>query len=58
MIDATLAGDLALAVGFRNVLVHQYAPVDDAVVLAASDRLDQFDHFVSQHSGWLAAQRD
>lgn len=58
VIDATLAGDLALAVGFRNVLVHQYAQVDDAVVLAASARLDQFDHFVSQLSGWLAAQPD
>ena len=29
VIDQTLAGDLALAVGFRDVLVHQYALVDE-----------------------------
>ncbi len=58
VIDQTLAGELALAVGFRNVLVHQYAQVDDAIVLAASERLGNFDRFVSQLSGWLADQRE
>ena len=58
VIDQTLASDLALAVGFRDVLVHQYALVDDAIVLAASERLDDFDQFVSQLSGWLVDQRD
>jgi uncharacterized protein YutE (UPF0331/DUF86 family) len=58
VIDHTLAEDLALAVGFRNVLVHQYAQVDDAIVLAASERLADFDSFVSQLSDWLADQRE
>lgn len=57
VIDVSLADNLALAVGFRNVLVHQYAQVDDDIVLAASDRLDEFDGFVSQLSDWLAEQR-
>jgi uncharacterized protein YutE (UPF0331/DUF86 family) len=58
LIDVDLAERLALAVGFRNVLVHQYAQVDDALVLAASDRLGDFDEFVAQMSSWLAAQTD
>ena len=58
VIDHTLAEDLALAVGFRNVLVHQYAEVDDAIVLTAWERLADFDSFVSQLSEWLAEQRE
>ena len=58
VIDHTLAEDLALAVGFRNVLVRQYAKVDDAIVLTAWERLADFDSFVSQLSGWLAEQRE
>ena len=58
VIDHTLAEDLARAVGFRNVLVHQYAEVDDAIVLTAWERLADFDSFVSQLSEWLAEQRE
>lgn len=49
VIDRELAADL----GFRNVLVHQYAVVDDDLVVAALDRLDEFDHFVSEVSVWI-----
>ena len=58
VIDHTLAEHLALAVGFRDVLVHQYAEVDDAIVLSAWERLADFDSFVSQLSEWLAEQRE
>lgn len=60
-IDVDLAHRMALTVGFRNVLVHQYAHVDDAVVLAAVDRLgdfddfDDFDDFVARISRWLTS---
>ena len=57
VIVENLANSVALAVGFRNVLVHQYAQVDDGIVLAASERLDEFDAFVSQVSQWLTEQR-
>jgi len=36
---------------------HQYAEVDDTVVLTAWERLADFDSFVSQLSEWLAEQR-
>lgn len=53
VIDAALASELASVVGFRNVLVHQYAVVDDALVVAALDRLDVFDRFTSDVSAWM-----
>ena len=58
VIDVALAESLARAVGFRNVLVHQYATVDDTIVVAALERLDEFDTFVSAVSTWLTEQRD
>lgn len=56
VIDDDLASSLGQAVGFRNVLVHQYAQVDDGIVVGALDQLDQFDSFVTQVSRWLQAQ--
>jgi uncharacterized protein YutE (UPF0331/DUF86 family) len=58
VLDVALAERVALAVGFRNVLVHQYAQVDDGIVLAASARLVEFEEFVTQVSSWLAAQHE
>lgn len=58
VIEAELARSLAKAVGFRNVLVHQYTDVDDQIVLAASGRLDELTAFVAQVSSWLESQRD
>jgi uncharacterized protein YutE (UPF0331/DUF86 family) len=57
VIDAELGAALARAVGLRNVLEHQYAAVDDTIVIAALDRLAEFDRFVSDVSAWLIAQR-
>jgi len=49
------AAAIASAVGFRNVLVHRYIDVDDALVVAALDQLTDFDAFVAQVSHWLLA---
>lgn len=38
------------AVGFRNVLVHEYVTVDDAVVLARLTDLEDLDAFVTAMS--------
>lgn len=53
VLDLELAQSMARAVGFRNVLVHQYITVDDTVVLGALDRLGEFEAFVTQVSRWM-----
>ncbi len=41
--------------GFRNVLVHQYTPVDDQIVYRmASERLGDFEIFIREVLGYLA----
>lgn len=57
VIDDELARSLARAVGFRNVLVHRYVDVDDAVVVDALTRLADFDRFVTQVGRWLDDNR-
>jgi uncharacterized protein YutE (UPF0331/DUF86 family) len=47
LIDADLAATLAGAVGFRNVLVHDYAEVDDRRVVAHLQHLDELRRFVA-----------
>lgn len=56
VIDEQLAIRLASAVGFRNVLVHGYAEVDDAQVLANLDQLDDLARFVEQVRSWARRQ--
>lgn len=58
VIDRALADRLATAPGFRNVLVHDYATVDDDRVLAHLDRIDDFVQFADQISAWVAGQSD
>lgn len=41
------------AVGFRNVLVHDYVAVDDDVVLARLSDLTDVDRFVSETAAWI-----
>lgn len=53
VIDRELAESLARAAGFRNVLVHGYAEVDDRIVISALDDLGDFDRFVGQVSTWI-----
>jgi uncharacterized protein YutE (UPF0331/DUF86 family) len=55
-IDTELAGLLADAARFRNVLVHQYTDVDDdRVVEILRTRLDDLDRFVTTMAGRLEA---
>ena len=58
VVEPDLAEKMALAVGFRNVLVHQYAQVDDRIVLASVDRLGDFDRFVADVSSWMTSLDD
>jgi len=47
-----LAELLARAVGFRNLLVHGYADVDDDLVVAQLDRVGDLERFVADVSAW------
>lgn len=53
LVDEDLAGRLAAAIGFRNVLVHEYAEVDDDQVIANLDEVDDLARFVTAVSTWL-----
>jgi uncharacterized protein YutE (UPF0331/DUF86 family) len=55
VIDGALAGRLGRAVGFRNVLVHQYVEVDDDQVVAALDDLGDLEAFVTQVARWITS---
>ncbi|MFC5061536.1 type VII toxin-antitoxin system HepT family RNase toxin [Actinomycetospora atypica] len=44
---------LARAVGFRNVLVHEYVDVDDSIVLARLGDLSDLDDFLRRVAEWL-----
>lgn len=55
VLDTELAGRMRRAVGFRNVLVHEYAVVDDAVVLARLDDPSDLEAYGRQVAGWLGA---
>jgi len=58
VIETELADHLGRAVGFRNVLVHQYAEVDDAIVIASLADVGQFHQFVSSVSAWMIDQSE
>ena len=53
VLGADLAEVLARAVGFRNVLVHGYAEVDDDLVVAQLDRVDRLEGFVAAVARWI-----
>jgi uncharacterized protein YutE (UPF0331/DUF86 family) len=58
VVKRPVAESVARAVGFRNVLVHQYAEVDDAVVIGQLTRLDDLDAYVGQVATWLITAED
>lgn len=47
ILPVELAGRMAQAVAFRNLLVHEYAEVDDDRVLSYLDQIDDLDAFVA-----------
>jgi uncharacterized protein YutE (UPF0331/DUF86 family) len=53
VIDPPLAASMAGAVGFRNVLVHDYAEVDDAQVVANLDQRHELRRFVAAMAALL-----
>lgn len=52
VLDEGLADRVASAVGFRNLLVHQYGDIDDDLVVASLDDLDDLDGFVQSVATW------
>lgn len=47
---------LAAAAGLRNILVHQYADVDDGRVVDHLEQLGDLDRFAADVAAWLDAQ--
>jgi len=43
-----VASSIRQAVGFRNVLVHEYVQVDDTVVVARIEELADIDAFIRE----------
>lgn len=57
ILDADIAGGCSAANGFRNILVHGYADVDDQRVVAFLAQLDDFDSFAREIATYVAAGR-
>jgi uncharacterized protein YutE (UPF0331/DUF86 family) len=53
VVSSDLAEVMARAAGFRNVLVHGYADVDDDLVVAQLDRVVELEDFVARVSAWI-----
>lgn len=53
VVSNALASAMAAANGFRNVLVHGYAEVDDSRVVAMLDRLGDLRAFCAAVAAWL-----
>lgn len=53
VLEESLADSLARAVGFRNVLVHGYAEVDDGRAVSQLDRVSDLSAFVNSVSRWI-----
>jgi uncharacterized protein YutE (UPF0331/DUF86 family) len=53
VLPADLADRLRRAVGFRNVLVHDYVEVDDGIVLERLANLADLDDFVAVVAAWV-----
>lgn len=58
VLDRDLAGRMRQAVGFRNVLVHDYVDVDDAVVLHRLDDPGDLAAYVRAISSFLEETRN
>lgn len=56
VVDVDVVESVARAAGFRNVLVHEYAEVDDARVVANLDLLADLEAYVTQLSGWATSR--
>jgi uncharacterized protein YutE (UPF0331/DUF86 family) len=57
VLSADLADRVRRAVGFRNVLVHDYVEVDDGIVLERLANLADLDDFVAVVATWVVPPR-
>lgn len=55
VMDGAVAEPVATAVGFRNLLVHGYAEVDDSRVIANLERLEDLTWFV-RVARWVSSR--
>ena len=55
VIDARVETAMRKAIGLRNVLVHEYIGVDDAIVLNRVEDLSDLHRYVRQVTDWLQA---
>jgi len=55
VIDAGVEISMRKAIGLRNVLVHEYIGVDDAIVLNRVEDLSDLHQYVRQVTVWLLA---
>jgi uncharacterized protein YutE (UPF0331/DUF86 family) len=53
VLGSELASSIRKAVGFRNVLVHEYIEVDDAIVVARLADLSDLEEFVRQTAAYV-----
>jgi uncharacterized protein YutE (UPF0331/DUF86 family) len=53
VVTPLIAESMRQAVGFRNVLVHEYVEVDDGIVLARLADLRDLRTFTASVAGWL-----
>jgi uncharacterized protein YutE (UPF0331/DUF86 family) len=53
VMSTDLAAELGRAVGFRNVLVHDYVDVDDEIVRRRLDDLSDLERFTETVAAWL-----
>jgi len=56
VIHETTAAAVALAVGFRNVLVHEYVDVDDRIVIERLNDHEDLHEYSRQVAQWLSRQ--
>lgn len=56
VLDTDLARRLRRAVGFRNVLVHEYVDVNDEIVVHRLKDLSDLDSFVAAVAEWVRPQ--
>jgi uncharacterized protein YutE (UPF0331/DUF86 family) len=52
VIDPPTGESVGHAVGFRNILIHEYLDCDDNEVIVNLDRLDDLRGFITQVAGW------
>lgn len=50
------AESVARAVGFRNILVHEYVDVDEEAVVDNLERIDELEAFAAEIARWLGTR--